>query len=268
MRPPTDTPLRASFTLAVVFRLRSFEEIDCLAGRVGPVVAVGIGVDARVAEPLELLHADVHQLVFRFGHVNASIRKRGRPSWEGRPRACRSLQEAKSFLAYLRDRQLIDPRRGLDLHDVSGPVANERFADGGFNGYLAVEGRDLGRADDLVLSPALRAISNVDRRAEPDDALLNHALVGDHGPVRVRFSISDILASRRANSFLASSYSAFSSTPPESWGLGDLRGNLWTARILKVRQLIFELLHALRGEVLRVSVHGGVRAERSAKILR
>ena len=38
-------------------------------------------------------------------------------------------------------------------------------------------------------------------------------------------------------------------------GRSDLRGNLPTAHVLKVRQLFFELLHALGSEVLRVSVH-------------
>ena len=138
-----------------MFRLRLFEQIDGLTRGVSPVVAVGIWVDARVPEPLELLQADVYQLIFRFRHLNASIRKRGRPSCEGRPRACHYFSTAKSSLAYTRDRQLIDPRRGLDLHDVPSPVADERLADGRLYRDLAVEGRDLGRADDLVLPPAL-----------------------------------------------------------------------------------------------------------------
>ena len=80
---PHDAPadgyaFRAGLALAVVLRLRSFEQIDGLARRVSSVVPVRIGVDARVAEPLELLQADVHQLIFRFGHLSASIRRRGR----------------------------------------------------------------------------------------------------------------------------------------------------------------------------------------------
>ena len=42
---------------------------------------------------------------------------------------------------------------------------------------------------------------------------------------------------------------------PRIVGLGDLGGSLRAARVLQVRQLFFELFHALRGEVLGVSVH-------------
>ena len=63
---------------------------------------------------------------------------------------CSHSVRTDTSLTYPRDGQLVDPRRGLDLHDVAYPVADERLPDGGLYGYLTFEGRGFDRANDLV----------------------------------------------------------------------------------------------------------------------
>ena len=98
------------------------------------------------------------------------------------------------------------------------------------------------------------SVSNVDGRAEPDDALLDHALVGHN---RAFDNVLDLRYPRLDEGQFVLGFLVFGVIDASSGivGRSDLRGNLPTAHVLKVRQLFFELLHALGSEVLRVSVH-------------